>query len=237
MLSLSILVIGASILDDISNKYKLEMNQNYIEDFKALLNERGYSGHYNNTNNKIKISGHYFWRVEIKNIDNKIIQVFVLMRNSYRTRKTSFPIWKRYPQYFGENKCLEVNPAVFIVTQDNKGTWSVYSASDTSTPKDRDYIINYEEACTRFDKRVSAVLKYGRMVKTVKCISWSLAMILTAYLIAHIVANTWGGYDLPLSSQMVVLIGMIIILLILPVLLPYTKSLSINGILDIDLDM
>lgn len=207
----------------------MEMNQKFINDFKEVLEERGYSGHYQSDNRYKSINGHRFWCVEVKNEKNFVVQVFVLMRNSYRTRNKRYPIWESYHQTVIKN-CPDVNPAVFIVTQDEGGKWHVYSAGDTSDQKDFNSIVNYNEACDRFDNRVAASKKIGKMIVRLKWISWSFATLLLLYLIAYVTTNMSGGLVFPLTSQMVLLIGLIIILLLLPIVFPYIKSVSLNGI-------
>lgn len=205
------------------------MNQKYIDDFKQVLEERGYSGHYQRDNRYKLIRGHRFWFVEIRNEENYVVQVFVLMRNSYRTHNKRYPIWESYHQNVIK-KCPDVNPAVFIATQDEGGKWHVYSAGDTSDQKDFDSIVNYDQACERFDMRVSASKKIGKMIVNLKWISWTIATFLLLYLIAYVITNMAGSLVFPLTSQMVLLTGLIIILLLLPIVFPYIKSVSLNGI-------
>lgn len=206
------------------------MNQKYIEDFKLVLAGRGYGGHFQETNKEKIISGHRYWFVEIRNEENYVIQVFVLMRNYHRIRKQKYPtIWNSYHQNVIKN-CPDVNPASFIVTQDEGGRWHVYSAGDTSDQKDFDSIVNYEQACERFDARVAASRKIGKMIEKLTWTSWSFASLLLVYLIAYIITNTNGGLVFPLTSQMVLLCGLIIILILLPIVFPYIKSVSLNGI-------
>lgn len=205
------------------------MNQKYIDDFKQVLEERGYSGHYQRDNRYKLIRGHRFWFVEIRNEENYVVQVFVLMRNSYRTHNKRYPIWESYHQNVIKN-CPDVNPAVFIATQDEGGKWHVYSAGDTSDQKDFDSIVNYDQACERFDMRVSASKKIGKMIVNLKWISWTIATFLLLYLIAYVITNMAGSLVFPLTSQMVLLTGLIIILLLLPIVFPYIKSVSLNGI-------
>lgn len=208
------------------------MNTKPIEVFKKLLVEKGYKGHFVEEHETKKINGHLFWCVNITNEDGKIIQVFVLMRNWFREHKSSYPIWKLYPQKVGIEKS-EVKPAVYIVTQTDNGNWHVYSASDTTVKKDLDVIINYSMACDRFDLRLSASDKIGKMRKSFKRTCWMLAVIIALYLIIHAVTSFSNGCGLPLTSEIVFLIGLIVCLVIIPIVLPYTKAVSIKGLIDI----
>ena len=208
------------------------MNTKPIEDFKKLLVEKGYKGHFIENHERKKINGHLFYCVNITNEDEKIIQVFVLMRDWFRERRKSYPIWKTYPQRVGTDGS-EVKPAVFIVTQTDNGKWDVYSASDTSIKKDLDVIINYDLACDRFDLRLDARNKMGKMLRTVKWICWVLASIMALYLILHVVTNTSDGCVLPLTNEMVLLSGLIVCLVIVPIVLPFTKAVSVKGLVDI----
>lgn len=208
------------------------MNRKPIEDFKKLLVEKGYKGHFKEEHETKKVNGHLFWYVKITNEDGKLIQVFVLMRNWYRERKNTYPIWKSFPQKVGTER-LEIKPAAFIVTQMDNGMWDVYSASDTSVKKDLDVIINYSMACDRFDLRLDARNKMGKMLNTVRRVCWALAVILAVYLIAHMLTNISNGCQLPLTSQMVVLISLIVCLVIVPIVLPFSKTISIKGLVDI----
>lgn len=201
----------------------------YIEVFKTFLEERGYRNHYQvkyNDNGVCRLS---YWYVDVMNTENDIIQVFVLMNESLRTRCNKYPIWESY-EYISSKIGFRVYPAVFIATLEDNGKWSAYSASNTSVAKDSDSIINYEKACERFDRRVEVIERYDKMVKTIKWISWSFAILLIIYLIAHIITSTLRGFPLPLTSQMVLLSGLIIILILLPIVFPYIKSVSLNGI-------
>lgn len=207
------------------------MNTKPIEDFKKLLVEKGYNGHFVEEHEKKRINGHLFWCVNITNEEGKIIQVFVLMRNWFRERRKYYPIWKSYHQKSGIDGS-EIYPAVFIVTQTDNDNWDVYSASNTSEKKDLDFIINYGFACDRFDLRLNASDKMGKMIKKVKCICWVLALIIALYLISHVVTNISNGCGLPLTSEVVFLIALIVCLIIVPIVLPFTKAVSI-GLVDI----
>ena len=208
------------------------MNRKPLEDFKKKLEEKGYKNHIKEKPDKKEVNGRDCWYVEIMNDGGLVIQAFVLMRKWLREHRKSYPIWKSYHQKVGIDG-TEVNPAVFIVTQTDNDTWDVYSASDTTVKKDSEVIINYELACDRFDLRLSATSKMRKMIKTIRWVCWALAVILILYLISHIVTNTSIGYGLPLTSEMVVLLGLIVCLIIVPIVLPFTKAVSIKGLVDI----
>ena len=202
------------------------MNEKFIEDFKKIIEAKGYSGHFRET--KKIINFHWHWIVEVKNEKNYVIQVFVLMRNSHRTNRNRYPIWESYHQNVIKN-CPDVNPAVFVATNEG-GKWYVYSAGNTSDQKDFNSIVNYEKACERFEERVDASKKIGKMIVKLRWISWLFAAFLLLYLIAFVLTNISDGFAIPLTSQMVLLSGLIIFLILLPIVFPYIKSVSLNGI-------
>jgi len=204
------------------------MNQKYIEGFKTFLEQRGYCNHISVDYKHKGPCDLSYWYVDVKNEENDVIQVFILLSTSQLT-KTIYPIWESYDYIEGKNG-LRVYPAVFIVTQCDDGKWIAYSASDTNIPKDSDCIINYKKACKRFKRRVDIIERYDRMVNTLKWISWSFSIFLTIYLIAHVATNMSGSLVFPLTSQMVLLSGLIIVLILLPIVFPYIKSVSLNGI-------
>lgn len=211
------------------------MNRKYIEDFKRHLINKGYDGHFEVGYKESSLYGLSYWFVDILGEDSNIIQVFILLSTSQRTNNKRYPIWESYDYKEGKNG-YRVYPAVFIVTQCDDGKWIAYSASDTNNPKDSDSIINYRKACGRFKRRVDIIDRYDRIVKTLKWICWCFSIILSTYLIGHIAtSNSAGEQVLPLTSQMVLLICLIVFITILPIMFPYIKSFSINGIVDVDI--
>ena len=211
------------------------MDSDVLKKFEGFLDEHGYDGHYkkfggdDSVNHAKTIFGKKRWVVEILGKDGLVIQVFILMRDKSRTRHKKYPVWEKYHQSIGKSG-VSVNPAVFIATLNEKGKWSVYSASSPGVECDLEYIVNYELAIDRFEMRLEQAGRASRAIKTFKWTSWVLAACFSIYLIMHIVTNAGKVSVLPLSNEIVIMGAVIAFLILFPIIVPHIKGISFNGI-------
>lgn len=205
------------------------MKTEVIESFKDYLNHRGYSDHFAETNEVVKMFRHSFFKIDIWSPEgDTIIQTFILMRDDVRKKHKKFPLWKRYHQCpAGAN--VEVNPAVFISSLSGD-IWKIYNASNPRELKDEDEIVNYDAACDRYSERLQTAKRATRLFKRIKLISWGLATILFIYTIVHVAQVSIKEGIVQLNSSIVAVFGVILFLTLFPLIFPYIKSVSANGI-------
>ena len=154
--------------------------------------------------------------------DASVIQAFILMSDKVRRSHRIFPFYRTYN--WGKNN-ESVYPSCSIATRNDDGSWSIYDAHDSSRERDKSYL-NYDLAVERFYRRadVSSVQETGN---TLKFISWGLALILAAY---FIVSLSCPDLSLPIDINVVSLFGLVAVLLLLPLLIPFLKGISLFGI-------
>lgn len=206
------------------------MNTEKLELFKKYLEKRGYAGHLVGANDTVTFWGRKYFKIDV-NSPNKevVIQTFVLMSEKSRNSRKRYPLWERYHQC-PQGTDVEVNPAVFIATYNEKGYWEICSASRTDELKDEKYIVDYEAANRRFEERIGEAVKITRTFRRIKLISWGIGFLLSAMTIAHIVQCIIIEGAIQLSNSIVAMAGLIAVLIIFPLVLPYVKSISVNGI-------
>ena len=151
-----------------------------------------------------------------------VIQAFILMSDKVRRSHRLFPFYR--PRNWGKNNG-SVYPSCSIATRNADGSWSIYDAHDSSKERDKSYL-NYDLAVERFYRRsdVASVQETGH---TLKYISWGLALIIAAY---FIVSLSCPNISLPIDINVISLFGLVAVLLLLPLLIPFIKGLSIFGI-------
>lgn len=154
--------------------------------------------------------------------DASVIQAFILMSDEVRRSHRIFPFYRTHN--WGKNN-ESVYPSCSIATQNDDSSWSVYDAHDSSKERDKTYL-NYDLALERFYRRaeVASVQETGN---TIKSISWGLALIIIAYFIVSLVCP---DLSLPIEMNVVSLFGLVAVLLLLPLLIPFIKGISLFGI-------
>ena len=165
-------------------------------------------------------------RVEVKDNNGILIQSFVIMTEGQHSGTPKFPFYRSYNQ---KNKYGNVvNPACFIAVnkdaeQDN---WIIYDASDTRLMRNIPTLLDYDQALTRFCKRWESP---GNEVlyKTLRMLSYICLSIMVMYLVAYIISinDRLFGIIVPLDANVLSLMAGVI-LLILPPIMPYIKSLT-----------
>lgn len=208
------------------------MKKDYSEDFKELLETNGYNGQYE-VKYDTQIKNGIFTSFNVKGkeeIKDRYIQAFILMSPTNRLRSSKYPIWGLYHQTVGKYTNNEVNPAVFIASRDSRGVWHIYSAGDTKIEKDRALIVDYKWAYDRYKARYEGVIKFDRKHGALRWTSWILASLVSVYLFLHIVTNMSEGFNLPLTSQIVLLGSLIVLLILFPLVFPFINAISIKGI-------
>lgn len=162
-------------------------------------------------------------RVYDKPKNGRIIQAFALMPEELRTKHHVYPFY-RTTKWGGNNG--PVYPSCSIATMDKDGKWTIYDAGETGRARDEDSYINYEKAKQRFEKRYTATPAMELRNKT-RCISLTSAAILIAYFVARLL---FPSLNLPLNAEVVSLFIFIVVLVMLPVLIPFITSIKVFGI-------
>ena len=95
--------------------------------------------------------------------------------------------------------------------------------------------LNYDAAVKRFNKRLGYVGN-KKLRRVFKRLSIAYIIIVGLYIAAYAMSinGLLGDVKIPLNSEVIALLILIMVLLLLPPLIPYVKSITIRG-LDIDL--
>ena len=155
--------------------------------------------------------------------NGRVIQAFALMPDNLRTKHHVYPFYRTHK--WGENNG-SLFPSCSIATMDDEGNWHVYDARETSSARDESSYISFENAKLRFEKRLNATPAMELRRKT-RSIAWTSAAILIAYFISGLAFPSLG---LPLSAPVISLFIFIVVLIILPVFIPFITSIKMFGI-------
>ena len=196
----------------------------YTTSFIEFLSEQGYN-HKSLKTVCIQSRGLNFAGVQVLDKGGEeacVIQAFALMSDKVRRSHRLFPFYRT--RNWSKNNG-SVYPSCSIATQNDDGTWAIYDAHDSSKERDRSYL-NYDLAVERFYRRadVASVQETGN---TLKYISWGLALIIATY---FIVSLSFPDLSLPIDITVVSLLGLVAILLLIPLLIPFLKGISLFGI-------
>lgn len=163
-----------------------------------------------------------FHGVAVKNDAGQVIQAFALMGDDTRVKHRLYPFYRTRNWGKGNGN---VFPSCSVATQGADGTWTVYDAHDTSKERNEDYL-DYNAAVKRFQNRVDA--EPGRVFnRQTKVTCWVLAALLLVYFAARLL---WPSLSLPLDTTTILLFALVSVLVLLPSLIPFLKSLSFFGI-------
>ncbi len=154
--------------------------------------------------------------------DARVIQAFALMNDAERTTHRLFPFYRTMD--WGRNN-ETVNPACSIATQNNDGSWTIYDAHNSKMRRDEDYL-NYGLAQKRFRKRID-VKPVQEIGKALKYSCWGLAFIVAAYFALSLI---FPALSFPVDMSVVSLFVLVAVLVVLPMIIPLTKGLSLFGI-------
>lgn len=213
------------------------MNTKYVDLFVEYLQKDCGYRESNIRTNTYKYDGNEYGRVEVLS-DGYVIQAFVLMSAEHcRKLDKRFPFYRTYSQWndYGFLTPPACNVAVFR-TESNK--WEIHSSSDLRLELTSPTFLNYDAAVERFNRRL-AYVGNKKLKKVVSRLSFSFLAIVVIYAAAHVLSanGLFGDYYVPLNSDIVSIIVISMILLLLPPLIPYIKSVTIKGIsLDLNQD-
>lgn len=154
--------------------------------------------------------------------DACVIQAFALMSDKERTSHRLFPFYRTMD--WGKNN-ENVNPACSIATRDDEGSWTIYNAHNSRMRRDEDYL-NYDLAQKRFRKRID-VKPVQEIGKALKYSCWGLAFIVAAYFALSLI---FPALSFPVDMSVVSLFVLEAVLVVLPMIIPLIKGLSLFGI-------
>lgn len=154
--------------------------------------------------------------------DARVIQAFALMNDAERTTHRLFPFYRTMD--WGRNN-ETVNPACSIATQNNDGSWTIYDAHNSKMRRDEDYL-NYGLAQKRFRNRID-VKPVQEIGKALKYSCWGLALIVAAYFVLSLI---FPALSFPVDMSVVSLFVLVAVLVVIPMIIPLTKGLSLLGI-------
>lgn len=213
------------------------MNTKYVDLFvEYLQKDCGYRDS-NIRTNTYKYEGKEYGRVEVLS-DGYVIQAFVLMSAEHcRKLDKRFPFYRTYSQWndYGFLTPPACNVAVFRPELEE---WEIHSSSDLRLELTSPTFLNYDAAVERFNRRL-AYVGNKKLKSVVSRLSFSFLAIVAIYVTAHIVSanGLLCDFDLPLNSAVISVFVISMILLLLPPLIPYIKSITIKGIsLDLNQD-
>ena len=206
------------------------MNRNYAQEFKEYLqNECKYPSDSVFVKRNCKIRDLICDKVEVK-ADGMVIQAFAVLSDSQRKSHHVFPFYHDYEAQKADRR-ISIRPSCSIATFYQQDGWKVFDASDSRSERNIASYLNYKLASDRFISRWNSAPGIV-VVKRVKKYSILCAIFLAIYLIAHIVVQnlTSGAAYLPFNSEVLICIISIVLLLALPVIIPFIKALKIFGV-------
>lgn len=208
----------------------MPMNTKYRDSFVTYLENICKYQSKNVHANTYKYNGKEYGRVEVFS-EGRIIQSFVLMSKTHceSLEKNKFPFYRTYAQWndYGYLTPPACNVAVFNEKTDK---WDIHSASDLKHEITSPTFLNYDEAVKRFNDRWeyhgNKELQRRVMYRSIISI-----IIVALYVAAHIcsVNGVLAGVEMPLNAAVVSVLVIVVFLLLIPPLIPYLKSVTVNG--------
>lgn len=180
--------------------------------------------------NKYKYNKVEHGRVEVCNDDGAIIQAFIVMSEKDIQAIEKFPFYRTY--YQRNTYGYIVNPACNIAVHETKDdSWHIYSANNARHEICNPEFLNYEKAVKRFKERFD-YFGNKELAKEVKYISYISLAVILSYCFIHLLSvnGCFFGCIIPLNEGVVYIMIISIVLLLLPPLIPYIKSVSIKDI-------
>ena len=154
--------------------------------------------------------------------DGRVIQAFALMPDTMRRLHHVYPFYRTTS--WGENNG-SLYPSCSIATRDDKGNWKTFDARETSFLREESSYIDFEKAKLRYEKRLNAA-PVTELRKKTRTASWVSAGILVMYFIVDLI---FPSLNLPLGSDVVTLFILVVVLVLLPILIPFIRGISIFG--------
>lgn len=200
------------------------MKINYIEDFCTYLVNVGKYPKNQLVHFTIKSRGITCDGIKVidKPKNGRVIQAFALMSDIVRNMHHVYPFYRTTK--WGENNG-SLYPSCSIATLDGRGDWKIYDANETKYQRDENSYIDFEKAKLRYEKRINAAPVIELRKKT-RAASWSMAGILALY---FCLGRAIPSINLPLGGDIVSLFVLIVVLVLLPILIPFIKGVSIFG--------
>lgn len=164
-------------------------------------------------------------RVEIIN-DGAIIQAFVLMSPTHVEQIDKFPFYRTY--YQRNEYGTIVTPACNVAVYNEKsGTWDIHSPKDLKHELTSPDLLNYDKAVNRFRKRFNQIGN-EKLASILKRLSISAAIIIGLYFIAYFLYlnELLFGIIIPMNSYVISITIILLILVFVPPLIPYIKSIG-----------
>lgn len=183
--------------------------------------------------NTYKYAEKTYDRVEAMS-DGAVIQAFIIMKEQDVRDCDKFPFYRTYYQRntFGYN----VPPACNIAAYDEKkGKWSILSANDCKKELTSPNFLNYDKAVERFRKRFS-YCGNEELAKSIKRLSFSFLSFILLYCITYLLSlnDLFFGVIVPMGETTIWIFVLILVLLWVPPLIPYIKSVYLK---DVGIDL
>ena len=209
------------------------MNTKYVDLFVEFLKKDcGYRKSTIRTNT-YKYDGTEYGRVEVFS-DGYVIQAFVLMSPEHCRSLDKFPFYRTYSQWNDSGKRIApaCNVAVYIPEKDE---WEIHGSSDLKHEIESSDFLNYDKATERFQKRLHFIGN-EKLTKKVRLVSMTSIIIVALYICAHVLSinGLFSDVIIPLNSEILSILILVVILILLPPLIPYLKikwneaSLEVN---------
>ena len=204
------------------------MNTHYVNLLVGCLRDEHHYPKCAIRTNIYKYEGNEYGRVEVLSGDY-IIQAFVLMSEEHCNKLDKFPFYRTYSQWNDSGKLTP--PACNVaVYNDKTGKWDIHSSSDLKHEITSPEFLNYKKACERFKARLQFVGN-ERLKKAVTWKSSISVVFVIAYIVTHILSinDSLFGYIIPMNTEMITILVLVVILLLLPQIIPYLK-VKYNGL-------
>lgn len=195
-----------------------------IDSFKDFLVNKGYPKE-NLVHFTVNSRGCSFDGIKVfdkNNANGRVIQAFALMSETMRKMHHVYPFYRTTK--WGENNGT-LFPSCSVATRNEDNTWSVFDAHETKMLRDASSYIDFEKAILRFDKRLNAEPAVELRKKT-RLFSWSSAGIILSYFVLSVACPL---LQLPFGYDVVCLFLLVVALVLLPILIPFIRSIRIFG--------
>lgn len=169
-------------------------------------------------------------------VKDKVIQAFEFKSNlSSRNFDRSTEQIEYYQQEIGE---ANVKVKVYLIAPNNRNSWDIYSADGRKIVNKKE-VLNYNKNFAKLYSDASSQINEKRpSFKWVigSCVGVATALLL--YVGAHILLFALRYCDkpvtnIPLTSEIVTMLGIISVIALVPALLPFIKRLKI-GLIELD---
>lgn len=199
----------------------------YVDNFIQFLVENHNYNKSTIVKSTYRYDGRKYGRVEVMH-NGMCIQAFVLMSEKHLRSLETFPFYRTYYQH--SEYGYIITPACNVAVNHQSRGWVIHSANNLRAEINSPDFLNYDKAIERFGNRFS-YLGNAKLSKIIKRLSIGLMTVVVIYFIAHVLSlnGFLGGIEVPLNEVVCTFFITIGLLLLLPPVIPYIKSITIKS--------